>query len=98
MGATAYGGPAIAQHLKKAVVKDYGWLKEAEFMKGLALCQMTPGATLVMLSTYIGYRLRGIGGGIGLCGGIRDPVLSPAPAPFRFLLQTGGSLVHQKSF
>jgi chromate transporter len=62
LGATAYGGPAIAQHLKKAVVKDYGWLKEPEFMQGLALCQMTPGATFVMLSTYIGYRLRGIWG------------------------------------
>lgn len=64
LGATAYGGPAIAQHLKKAVVKEYGWLKEPEFMKGLALCQMTPGATFVMLSTYIGYRLRGIWGGL----------------------------------
>lgn len=31
-------------------------------MQGLALCQMTPGATFVMLSTYIGYRLRGIWG------------------------------------
>ena len=64
LGATAYGGPAIAQHLKKAVVKEYGWLKEPEFMKGLALCQMTPGATFVMLSTYIGYRLRGIWGAL----------------------------------
>lgn len=64
LGATAYGGPAIAQHLKKAVVKEYGWLKEPEFMKGLALCQITPGATFVMLSTYIGYRLRGIWGAL----------------------------------
>jgi chromate transporter len=64
LGATAYGGPAIAQHLKKAAVKEYGWLKEPEFMKGLALCQMTPGATFVMLSTYIGYRLRGIWGAL----------------------------------
>jgi chromate transporter len=62
LGATAYGGPAIASQMKKAIVKDYGWLKEPEFMQGLALCQMTPGATFIMLSTYIGYRLRGIWG------------------------------------
>ncbi len=61
-GATAYGGPAIAQQMKKMVVKDCGWLKEPEFMQGLALCQMTPGATFVMLATYVGYRLRGIWG------------------------------------
>ncbi|MBI5967041.1 MAG: chromate efflux transporter [Deltaproteobacteria bacterium] len=62
IGATAYGGPAIAGQMKKAVVNEWGWIKEPEFMQGLALCQMTPGATFVMLSTYIGYRLGGIWG------------------------------------
>ena len=64
IGATAYGGPAIAQHMKKTVVKEHGWLKEPEFMQGLALCQITPGATFVMLATYIGFRLRGIWGAV----------------------------------
>jgi len=62
IGATAYGGPAIGGQMKKAVVKDLGWMKEPEFMQGLALCQLIPGATFVQLSTYIGYRLRGIRG------------------------------------
>jgi chromate transporter len=62
IGATAYGGPAIAGQMKKAVIKDWGWMKEPEFMQGLALCQLIPGATFVQLSTYIGYRLRGIWG------------------------------------
>ena len=62
LGATAYGGPAIAGQMKKAIVKDLGWMKEPEFMQGLALCQLIPGATFVMLATYIGYRLRGIWG------------------------------------
>ena len=62
LGATAYGGPAIAQQMKKTIVKEWGWLKEPEFMQGLALCQLIPGATFVQLSTYIGYRLRGIWG------------------------------------
>jgi chromate transporter len=64
LGATAYGGPAIAQQMKKTVVKEWGWLKEPEFMQGLALCQLIPGATFVQLSTYIGYRLRGIWGAL----------------------------------
>ena len=62
LGATAYGGPAIAQQMKKMIVKDLGWMKEPEFMQGMALCQLIPGATFVQLSTYIGYRLRGIWG------------------------------------
>ena len=62
LGATAYGGPAIAGQMKKTIVKDLGWMKEPEFMQGLALCQLIPGATFVMLATYIGYRLRGIWG------------------------------------
>jgi len=62
LGATAYGGPAIAGQMKKAVVKDWELLKEPEFMQGLALCQLIPGATFVQMSTYIGYRLRGIWG------------------------------------
>ena len=62
IGATAYGGPAIGGQMKKAIVKDLGWMKEPEFMRGLALCQLIPGATFVQLSTYIGYRLRGIWG------------------------------------
>ena len=62
IGATAYGGPAIAGHMKKTMVKELGWLKEQEFLQGLAFCLMLPGPTFVMLSTYIGYRLRGIWG------------------------------------
>ena len=62
IGATAYGGPAIAGQMKKTVVQEWGWMKEPEFMRGMALCQLIPGATFVQLSTYIGYRLRGIWG------------------------------------
>jgi len=62
IGATAYGGPAIAGQMKKTIVQEWGWMKEPEFMRGMALCQLIPGATFVQLSTYIGYHLRGIWG------------------------------------
>jgi chromate transporter len=73
LGATAYGGPAIAQHMKKVIVKDLGWLKEPEFMQGVALCQLIPGATFVQMSAYIGYRLRGIGGALACMAGFVLP-------------------------
>src|SRR4030042_6983461 len=64
MGATAYGGPAMSGQIKQVVVGDYGWIKEQEFLHGVALCQLIPGATNVQLVTYVGYRLRGIWGAI----------------------------------
>jgi len=88
LGATAYGGPAIAQHMKKAVVKDLGWLKEPEFMQGVALCQMIPGATFVQMSAYIGYRLRGIAGALACMAGFVLPafalILTLSAIYFRF--------------
>ena len=62
LGATAYGGPAILGQMKKAIVKDLGWMKEQDFLQGIALCQLIPGATMVQMSSYIGYRLGGIWG------------------------------------
>ena len=39
-------------------------MKEGEFMRGVALCQLIPGATMVQIVTYIGYRVRGIWGAL----------------------------------
>lgn len=64
LGATAYGGPAMIGQIKETVVKKYGWMKEGEFLQGVALCQLIPGATMVQIATYVGYRLRGIRGAI----------------------------------
>ncbi len=64
LGATAYGGPAMISQIKEAAVNRYGWVKEGEFMRGVALCQLIPGATMVQIVTYIGYRVRGIWGAL----------------------------------
>ncbi len=64
LGATAYGGPAMIGHIKEMAVNKNGWVKEGEFMRGLALCQLIPGATMVQMVTYIGYRVRGIWGAL----------------------------------
>ena len=64
LGATAYGGPAMIGQIKQTVVNEYAWLKEDEFLRGMALCQLIPGATMVQMVTYIGYRLRGFWGAL----------------------------------
>ena len=64
LGATAYGGPAMITQIKETTVNRYGWVKEGEFMRGVALCQLIPGATMVQIVTYIGYRVRGIWGAL----------------------------------
>ncbi len=64
LGATAYGGPAMISQIKETAVNKNGWIKEGEFMRGVALCQLIPGATMVQIVTYIGYRMRGIWGAL----------------------------------
>jgi chromate transporter len=64
LGATAYGGPAMIGQIKQTVVNQYAWLKEEEFLQGMALCQLIPGATMVQMVTYVGYRLRGFWGAL----------------------------------
>ncbi len=57
LGVTAYGGLAMVAPIRRRVVQEKGWLSQQDFMDGLALCQLVPGATVVQLATYIGYRL-----------------------------------------
>lgn len=64
LGATAYGGPAMMAYLKSDLVGKRRWLSEQEFKEGIALCQVIPGATMVQMCTYTGYRLRGIQGAL----------------------------------
>ena len=64
LGAVAYGGPAMMAQIKQKVVGEYKWVKESEFLQGMALCQLIPGATMVQIVTYVGYRLRGFWGAL----------------------------------
>ncbi len=58
LGATAYGGLAMVEPIRRRVVQEKRWLSQQEFLDGLALCQLVPGATVVQLATYVGFRLR----------------------------------------
>jgi chromate transporter len=62
LGLTAFGGLAMVEPIRRQVVEKRGWVSQREFLDGLALCQVLPGATVVQLAAYLGYRL---GGAVG---------------------------------
>ncbi len=68
LGVTAYGGLAMVEPVRQRIVKEKGWLNQKEFLDGLALCQMVPGATVVQLATYVGYRLGRTPGALAAAG------------------------------
>jgi chromate transporter len=73
LGVTAYGGLAMVEPIRQRIVKEKGWLNQKEFLDGLALCQMVPGATVVQLAAYVGYRLRRIPGALAAAAGFILP-------------------------
>ncbi len=62
LGATAYGGPAMLAYLRQECVERRRWLAEQDFKDGIALCHLVPGATMVQMAAYAGYRLRRLPG------------------------------------
>ncbi|MBI4796585.1 MAG: chromate efflux transporter [Deltaproteobacteria bacterium] len=68
LGTTAFGGLAMIEPIRSRVVLQKKWLSQGEFLDGLALCQMLPGATVVQLATYVGQRLQGVRGAVAAAG------------------------------
>ena len=64
LGATSFGGPAMAVHIKEHLVVRNKWLNEATFKSGLALSQAIPGATFMQLAAYAGLQVRGPAGAL----------------------------------
>ena len=63
IGFTGFG-PALAAETRKHLVKERKWLSEEDFLNGLALAQMLPGAIFASLTVYVGYKIRGIAGAL----------------------------------
>jgi chromate transporter len=60
LGATAFGGPAMVEYIRRLSVEEKGWLDEQSFRDGVALCTTVPGATAMQVAAYVGLRVRGI--------------------------------------
>ncbi|MFZ4640820.1 MAG: chromate efflux transporter [Nodosilinea sp.] len=70
LGAIGFGGPQahIAMIHDEAVVRR-GWLEEAQFLEGVAVCEMLPGPASTQMGIYTGYLRAGPLGalGAGIC-------------------------------
>lgn len=68
LGATAYG-PAVVGVMQAEFQERRQWLSKPQFMEGLALVNMLPGATATQLGLFVGYRRAGWWGGLlaGIC-------------------------------
>jgi chromate transporter len=62
LGATAFGGPAMVEYIRRLSVEERGWLDERSFRDGVALCTTVPGATAMQVAAYVGLRIRGVTG------------------------------------
>ena len=58
------GGLAMLPMLKHELVEKRGWVTEDEIMDYYAIGQCTPGIIAVNTATFVGYKKKGIAGGI----------------------------------
>ena len=69
------GGLAMLPLLQKEVVHKYKWATEEELVDYYAIGQCTPGIIAVNTATFVGYKERGILGGIVTTLGVISPSL-----------------------
>ena len=69
------GGYAMLPILQREVVENKGWAEEAELADYYAIGQCTPGIIAVNVATFIGYKKRGVLGGIFATLGVIFPSL-----------------------
>ena len=70
---TLGGGYAMVPIMEKEVVDKHGWLGKEEFIDLLAVAQATPGLFAMNMASHIGYKLRGVWGGIVGAMGVALP-------------------------
>ncbi len=74
-GLTFGGGYAMLPMLQREVVERRGWATEEELTDYFAIGQCTPGIIAVNTATFVGYKTRGIPGGIIATLGVAAPSL-----------------------
>ena len=74
MGIVKFGGGyALLPLLQKELVDKRGWSTNEEITDYYAIGQCTPGAIAVNVSTFIGYKIKGVLGGIAATLGFVSP-------------------------
>lgn len=72
-GFTFGGGYAMLPMLQKEVVEARHWATEDELMDYYAIGQCTPGIIAVNTATFVGYKTKGVLGGIAATLGVVSP-------------------------
>lgn len=70
---TLGGGYAMIPMIEADVVDKNKWIDKKEFLDLIAISQSCPGVFAVNISTFIGYKLKGISGAIGASLGAALP-------------------------
>ena len=69
------GGYAMLPMLQKEIVEKHGWATESEIIDYYAIGQCTPGVIAINTATFIGYKHKGLLGGIVATLGMVFPSL-----------------------
>ncbi len=69
------GGYAMLPMIQKEAIEKYHWATEEEIMDYYALGQVTPGVIAVNTATFVGYKVKGVPGGIAATLGVISPSL-----------------------
>jgi len=67
------GGYAMLPMLQKEVVEKHGWVTEDDILDYYAIGQCTPGVIAVNTATFVGYKTKGVAGGIAATLGVVFP-------------------------
>ena len=71
MGAVTFGGGyAMLPILRREIIQNHQWMDEETIMDYYALSQGLPGIIAINVSVFIGYRRRGIPGGVAAALGM----------------------------
>jgi len=74
VGATTFGGGyAAVPVLEREMIKKRGWLTMDEVLDFYTIAQITPGIILINIATFLGYKRKGIPGGVIATIGIALP-------------------------
>ena len=74
IGAVTFGGGyAMLPILQRDIVEKHGWATEEELMNYFAIGQCTPGVIAVNTGTFVGYKIKGVLGGIAATLGVIFP-------------------------
>ncbi|MDR3302661.1 MAG: chromate transporter [Spirochaetaceae bacterium] len=92
MGCITFGGGyVLLPIIERELVKKRGWTTSEEVLQYYTIAQVTPGIIAINISTFIGYKRRGIPGGIVATLGFALPSVTMV-ALVSLLLQNFASL------